>query len=144
MPLWKNNTFSNITSTEIEKQLKKLYSSKFSPKSDIPTKIVRDHFDIFTLILHQEFNKSLPLGKFPSEMEFAWVTPVFKKEDRTNKENYRPIITLSHLPKVFERCCINNFLYFLMRYVQNTNADLEKALMFSIALLIYQKRGDNP
>ena len=48
--------FSNITHTEIEKWLNKLDSSKSSPNSDIPTKIVKDNIDIFTPILHQEFN----------------------------------------------------------------------------------------
>ena len=59
--------------------------------SDIPTKIIQDNIGIFTPILHQEFNKSLELGKFPFEMKLADVTPVFKKEDQTNKENYRSL-----------------------------------------------------
>ena len=48
-----------------------------SQNSDIPTEIVKDNIDIFTPILHQEFNKSLELGKFPSEMKLVDVTPVF-------------------------------------------------------------------
>ena len=56
--------FRNITHTEIEKELNKLGSSKSSPNSDIPTKIVKDNIDIFTPILHQEFNKSLELVNF--------------------------------------------------------------------------------
>ena len=97
----KNNIFcfSNITHTEIENNIKKADSSKCSPSSDIPTKIVQDNIDIITPILHQEFNESLELGKFPSEMKLANVTPVFKSEDRTSKENYRPISILPTLPK---------------------------------------------
>ena len=59
----KSNTFCfiNITHNEIEKELKSL-SPKSSPNSDIPTKIVKDHIDIFTPIVQQEFNKSLELG----------------------------------------------------------------------------------
>ena len=85
----KNNNFcsSNITHTEIEKELNKLDSFKSSPNPDIPTKIVQYNIDIFTSILHHQLNKSLELGKFPSEMKLADVTPVFKKEDRTKKEN---------------------------------------------------------
>ena len=57
----KNNNFcsSNITHTEIEKELNKLDSFKSSPNPDIPTKIVQYNIDIFTPILHHQFNKSL-------------------------------------------------------------------------------------
>ena len=86
--------FRNITHTEIEKELNKLDFSKSSANSDIPTKTVKGNIDIFTPILHQEFNKSLELCKFPPERKLADVIPVFKKEDRTKKENYRPISIL--------------------------------------------------
>ena len=84
----KSNTFcfSNITHTEIKKELNKLDFSKSSPNSYIPTKIVKDNTDIFTPILHQEFTKSLESGKSLSEMKLADVPPVFKKQDRTNKK----------------------------------------------------------
>ena len=77
----KNNTFyfSNIAHTEIEKELKRLDSSKSSPNSQIHVKILKVNFNIFTPILHQEFNKSLELGKFPSEIKLADVTPFFEK-----------------------------------------------------------------
>ena len=84
----KSNTFcfSNITHTEIKKELNKLDFSKSSPNSYIPTKIVKDNTDIFTPILHQEFTKSLESGKSLSEMKLADVPPVFKKQDRANKK----------------------------------------------------------
>ena len=99
----------------MEKELNKLDSSKSSPNSDIPTKIIQDNIDIFIPILHQEFHKSLELGKFLSEMKLSDVTPVFKKEYRTNKKNYRPITAisiLSNLSKVLERCLYNQLFVF--------------------------------
>ena len=61
--------------------------------SDIPTKVIKDNIDIFSPILLEVFNKSLALGRFPSSMTLANITPVFKKDDRTDKNNYRPIST---------------------------------------------------
>ena len=69
-------------------------------------------------------------------MKLADVTPVFKMEGRTNKKNYRPISILSNLSKFLSKFlkdpCITNFLYFLIRYFQNVNADLEKAVIKSL------------
>ena len=107
MPLMKTQKH-----TEIENELNKLDSSKSSPNSDTPTKIVQDNIDFLTPILHQEFNKSSELGKFPSDMKLADITPVFKKGNRTKKENYRPISILSNLSKVFERCLYNRLSVF--------------------------------
>ena len=73
-------------------------------------------------------------------MELADITPVFKKQDPTNKKNYMPISILSNLSKVSERCLYSQlsiFVFWLIRYFQNTNADLEKVLMLSIVYLIY-------
>ena len=37
------------------------------------------------------FNNSLSSSTFPTALEYADVKPVFKKEDKTEMENYRPI-----------------------------------------------------
>ena len=40
------------------------------------------------------------------------MTPVFKKEDELNKENYRPVSVLSHASKIFERIVFNQMNLF--------------------------------
>ena len=40
---------------------------------------------------------------FPAALKYADVRPVFQKDDKTDKENYRPIIILPNLSKVYER-----------------------------------------
>ena len=75
--------------------------------SDIPINVTKDNADILIPILLEEFNKSLALGKFPASMKLANITPVFKKDDRTDKNNYRPISILPNLTKIFEKCIYN-------------------------------------
>ena len=109
-----NNTFhfENVSVKYIEKELKNLLSSKAAQDTDIPTKVIKANIDIFTPILLDEFNKSLALGIFPSSMKLANITPVFKKDDRTDKCNYRPISILPNLSKVFEKCIYNQLSTF--------------------------------
>ena len=42
-------------------------------------------------------------GFFPDAEKIACITPVFKKEDRLDQTNYRPIRELNVFSKVFER-----------------------------------------
>ena len=42
-------------------------------------------------------------GCFPDQAKISSITPAFKKDDRTLKTNYIPIIVLSALSKVLEK-----------------------------------------
>ena len=67
---------------------------------------------------------------FPDDLKLADITPIFKKEDSLNKENYRPVSILSHLSKVFERILYkqiesfmkNKFSPYLCGFRKNHNA----------------------
>ena len=49
------------------------------------------------------FNECLINGKFPDILKTADVTPIFKKGNDHEKENYRPVSMLSNFLKVFEK-----------------------------------------
>ena len=42
-------------------------------------------------------------GVFPNELKQADIKPIYKKESRNEKENYRPVSILPNLSKIFER-----------------------------------------
>ena len=52
-----------------------------------------------TLIINQIFNT----GVFPANLKIAKIIPIFKKDDRTVFNNYRPISLLPFISKVVER-----------------------------------------
>ena len=54
---------------------------------------------------------SLALGVVPCKWKEANITPVFKRDDPTLAENYRPISLLCILSKVLERCVYNHCCY---------------------------------
>ena len=43
-------------------------------------------------------------GVFPDELKHADVKPIYKKESRNKKGNYRPVSILPNLSKIFEHC----------------------------------------
>ena len=59
---------------------------------------------ILSLII---FNKSFEDGRFPEMLKIAKVIPIFKGENPTNPNNYRPISLLSIFDKLLENVMYN-------------------------------------
>ena len=55
-------------------------------------------------------------SKFPSEWKKANVTPIYKKNDRQNDNNYRPISLLSSIGKLLERIVFIRVYEYCMRH----------------------------
>ena len=68
-----------------------LSSKKATRKGDIPAKILKDSWSVYTKELTTIINNCLKHGLFPNELRLADVSPVFKKDDDLNKEYYRPV-----------------------------------------------------
>ena len=96
-------SFHNVKDDEVQKIIMNLDGSKATPVGDIPTDMLKQAIDIHLLIMTQIINMSIDNNCYPKDLKLAEVSPVFKKKDDLNKENYRPISVLSHVSKVFER-----------------------------------------
>ena len=70
---------------------------------DIPVRIIKNAAHVYSPRLTIIFNNCIRNGKFPDILKYADITPVFKKEDTTDKTNYRPASTLSNFSKIFEK-----------------------------------------
>ena len=79
--------------------------------------------------MHHNFSNSLSSSTFPTALKYVDVKPVFKKDDKTDKENYWLINILPTLSKVYITKCIHT----LLNFFQNSNVVFEKVLMLSIA-----------
>ena len=59
--------------------------------------------DIFTRLIFQNFNQPLVNGEFPHCLKQGEVIPVFKKEEKLDKSNSRPVGILTVISKIYER-----------------------------------------
>ena len=59
-------------------------------------------------------------------MKLGNTTPSFKKNDRTNKDNYRPVSSYLICPKCLKNVYINSCPTFLKIYFQNISVGLER------------------
>ena len=73
-------------------------------------------------------NQLLALNKFPSTRKLGNKTASFKKNDRTNKENYRPISILPNLSKVFEKCIYKQLSNFFENLFSKYQCGFRKGL----------------
>ena len=49
------------------------------------------------------YNEAKSKADFPSSLKLADITPAHKKDERTIKNNYRPVSILPSISKIFER-----------------------------------------
>lgn len=100
-----NKELQNITATEeeVKKILKSLDTSKASGPDSISNTMLKEAGPAIAKPLTKLFNRSLSSGKFPNAWKHANVTPIFKKNNRECKENYRPVSLLSNPSKVLEK-----------------------------------------
>ena len=71
--------------------------------SDIPIKLIKNCAPVITPLLKKYFNNLMQTGEFPDSLKVGKITPVFKKGNQEEFENYRPISTLPIFGKIFEK-----------------------------------------
>ena len=98
-PLYDKLTQLHITETDIEDVLQLLDTTKATAPDLINPRLIREGASILKLPLCLLFNLSLSTCRFPTQWKLANVTPVFKKDNQSKVNNYRPISLISVLGK---------------------------------------------
>ncbi|KAI8500958.1 hypothetical protein Bbelb_210530 [Branchiostoma belcheri] len=113
----KQFTTLQVTREEVLTVLLSLQVDKAPGPDGISNKLLREAAPEICDSLQCLFNYSLSTGTFPTEWKQSNVTPVYKKGDKTDPLNYRPISLLPTVAKVMERL-VHNHLY---SYLEENN-----------------------
>lgn len=107
----------NISEKGINKLLSNLNPHKASGPDNINARVLKECKESVSPILTILFNKSLAQGKIPLDWKHANVCPVFKKGDKHDAINYRPISLTCICCKLLEHIISSN----IMQYLETNN-----------------------
>jgi hypothetical protein len=82
---------SPVTEEEVVSLAKNLKDKLTAGYDDIPKNLVKQCIQLIKVPLTHIYNVSLRSGVFPDEWKAAKVKPLYKKGDRYDIQNYRPI-----------------------------------------------------
>ena len=97
--------------------------NKFATGSDdIPDYVIKQSIEYLKKPLTSIYNSSLEAGVFPEQLKTAKITPVHKKGNTRDINNYRPIASLSVFSKMLEKLVYNRLIAFIEKNGILTNA----------------------
>jgi hypothetical protein len=91
-----------FTVLEVLNALLDLDTNKGPDPDGVPPLILKSCASAFALPLCLLFNRSLASCVFPDRWKLSFVTPIFKSGKRNDVSNYRGIVILSTVGKLFE------------------------------------------
>ena len=103
-----------IREENVKEILSGLNSGKSCGSDGIHPRLLQELSDILCIPLTKLFNKSLSLGKLPSEWKEGRISAIFKKGSRKKAGNYRPISLTSIVCKTMEHCVRNHIVNHMM------------------------------
>ena len=104
----------NFTADNIEKIIESLNPNKAHGHDNISIRMFKICGDTICKPLELIFKQALTTGVFPSEWKKGNIVPCYKKGDKQNIKNYRPVSLLPICGKIFERLIFNEMFSFFL------------------------------
>ncbi|CAB0020737.1 unnamed protein product, partial [Nesidiocoris tenuis] len=92
-----------IAQADVLRELKSLKPEGGMGPDGVPPMLLQACASVLAPPLTDLFNGSLSSGLFPSVWKCSFVTPVHKSGSKSSINHYRPICTISTIPKLFEK-----------------------------------------
>ena len=106
-------SFQLISESFVRDAIKRLKPNKAIGLDKISARLLKVSGHTIVPSLTSLFNLSLQTGTFPSVWKNARVIPLYKKGDKQDPSNYRPISVLSTLSKILENAVHTQFYGYL-------------------------------
>ena len=97
----KKFSFQQVTEEKVWQVLLSIDSLKATPVGDIPADMPEVTIDIHLSLITKIISFSFENGCFPDDLKLGEITPISKKNDDLDKENYRPASVLFNVSNVF-------------------------------------------
>ena len=94
------------------------------------TKVIKGNYDIFGAFITENFNNMIENSVFPVLFKQVDITRIYRKDSRNEKENYRPVIILPNLSKIYELLVYTDEQVLTLFFL-NTNFDLDRDILHS-------------
>ena len=122
--------FDFVSREHVKNQIRSLNPKKKGTFAGIPSKILKLANEESSKSLTEIWNRKIVSESlFPEELKLADVTPVFKKNDSTKVQNYRPISVLPTVSKAFERLMHEQVARYMIDFFQNICVVIEKDII---------------
>lgn len=108
--------FEPVCISELFNIIRDLKNTNSSGFDDISTKIIKSCLPYIIFPLQHLINLSFKEGKFPEVLKTSVIKPVYKKGNKNNMDNYRPIALLSIFSKMLEKCLVNRMYRFFHKF----------------------------
>ena len=105
-----NISLREVRERDVQKIISKLSVKKASGYDEIPVTFIKMLSRSLLKPLTKLANKCIQENIFPDRMKMANITPLYKKKDKLNKDNYRSVNLLIALSKILEKI-ISNQVY---------------------------------
>ena len=105
IPRGLDSVFNDLSFTRLDiiEALGDLDPYSAAPDGEIPARVLTSCKETLADPLTLLWSKSFDEGYIPETLKMQFISPIFKKGDRTDPANYRPVSLTSHIMKTFER-----------------------------------------
>ena len=97
----------NVSSESVQKLLSNFDVNKATGLDKISSRLVKETGPAIADSSYNIFNRSIDSGIFPDDWKSAKVAPIYKKNEKNDPCNYRPISVIPIIAKVLERLILN-------------------------------------
>ena len=104
-----------VSNSTLVHEINELSDKKACQIHNIPSQVIKSNSEIFSYFLFNNSNRSITSSSFPDKLKLADISPIHKKDDRSEKKNYRPVSILPTVSKIYEKI----MYYQIYEYFEN-------------------------